>query len=76
MHNEIINLCGSGVLALSEVAGLISRPIVVRPNSPRVRYEVSIEKLTELTSVPDSRTTVLSFVSSELARQSTVGNAA
>ncbi|HLN29013.1 MAG TPA: NAD(P)-dependent oxidoreductase [Gemmataceae bacterium] len=76
IHHEIVNLCGSGVVALSEVLSLVSRPVAIRPNSPRVRYEVSIEKLAGLTWVPDTRKTVLSFVTSELVRQATVDNAA
>jgi len=76
IHQEIVNLCGSGVVALSEVLGLVSRHVAIRPNSPQVRYEVSIEKLAGLTCVPDSRRTVLSFVSAELVRQATVGDAA
>jgi hypothetical protein len=39
----------------------------VKPDSPTVRYEVSIEKISALTEVPETRTAVREFVHSQLA---------
>ena len=65
--NEILNLCGRGVIQLSEVLGMVDGAVPVQPDSPTVRYEVSIEKILRLTDVPETRTAVREFVQSEAA---------
>jgi nucleoside-diphosphate-sugar epimerase len=65
--NEILNLCGRGVIQLSEVLGMVEGAVPVQPDSPTVRYEVSIEKILRLTDVPETRTAVREFVHSEVA---------
>lgn len=58
---EIYNLCGKGTVALSEVIAQVGRDITVQPNSPRVRYAVSIDKISRLAEVPATRDAVLGF---------------
>lgn len=58
---EIFNLCGRSTIALSEVIAAKDGNITVQPNSPRVRYDVSIEKISRLASIPETRATVLDF---------------
>jgi nucleoside-diphosphate-sugar epimerase len=62
VRNEILNLCGSGVVRLADVVEWVGRPVTVQPGSARVRYDVSIEKLGRLVEVPVTRETVRSFV--------------
>ena len=58
---EVFNLCGKGTVALSDVMASTGLEVPVKPNSPRVRYAVSIEKLNRLAEIPDTRSTVLRF---------------
>src|SRR5258708_5838527 len=63
---EVFNLCGHGVVRLGEVAELAGAPVPVQPGSPTVRYEISLEKIGLLVSVPETRPTVLEFVREQL----------
>lgn len=65
-NNEIINVCGRGLISLQEVINLKGGAIEVKAGSPRVRYDVSIEKLSALVTVPETRETVMNFVRTEL----------
>jgi nucleoside-diphosphate-sugar epimerase len=65
--NEIFNLCGRGVIQLSEVLAIVDRPVPVHPNSPTVQYEVSIDKISRLATIPETRDAVRDFVQSQLA---------
>jgi nucleoside-diphosphate-sugar epimerase len=60
--NEIYNLCGRGVVRLSEVTGWAGRTVPANLGSPRVRYDVSIEKTSRVVSIPETRETVRRFV--------------
>lgn len=62
VHNEIMNVCGRGVICLREVITLVGREVPVQPGSPKVRYETSIEKLSRLVDVPETRPAVIEFV--------------
>lgn len=64
--NEIFNLCGAGAIRLREAMEAAGVDVPVQPDSPRVRYEVSIEKLSRVARVPETRTAVLDFVKSSL----------
>lgn len=59
--NETVNLCGSGTLRLGDLIDALGVPVAVQPSSPRVRYEVSTEKVARWVSVPDTRATVMTF---------------
>jgi len=65
---EVFNLCGSGVIQLSEAAELTGKPVPVQPGSPKVRYEISLEKIGSLVSVPDTRAAVLAFVREQIGQ--------
>lgn len=69
VRNEVFNLCGKGVVRLSEVAALMPRPVPVQPGSPRVRYEIGLEKLAGLVEPPETRPEVLAFVRQQLAER-------
>lgn len=58
---EVFNLCGKGTVALSEVIAATGREVTVQPDSRRVRYDVSIEKVSRLVEIPSTRETVLRF---------------
>lgn len=60
--HEIFNLCGIGVISISEAMAAAGCSILCEPNSPVVRYEVSTEKLSEIVELPETRRTVLEFV--------------
>ena len=66
IRREIFNLCGRGLVRLQEVIDLRGKAVTVNPNSPTLRYEVSIEKVSALVEVPETRAAVFEFVSSEL----------
>jgi nucleoside-diphosphate-sugar epimerase len=59
---EIVNVCGKGVLSLSEVGQLAGKPIRAQAGSPRVRYEVAIGKLESMQPVPQTSETLASFI--------------
>jgi nucleoside-diphosphate-sugar epimerase len=63
LSKEIVNVCGRGLISLQEAIAATGRPIAFQPNSPAVRYDVSIEKLSRWVIVPQTRATVLSFLS-------------
>lgn len=65
---EVFNLCGKGVVRLSEVAEQAPRPIAVQPGSPRVHYEICLRKISEHVTLPETRTAVLDFVRDTQAR--------
>jgi nucleoside-diphosphate-sugar epimerase len=66
LQNEVVNLCGKGVVALAEVIAQVRKPVTVQSGSPRARYEVNIEKLAKLVGVPETRDSVLRFVNQML----------
>ena len=62
--NDLFNVCGAGCIALARIAELAGKPA---PRSvvenPRVeRYEVNVEKLQSLASVPKTEATVRKFI--------------
>jgi nucleoside-diphosphate-sugar epimerase len=59
---EVINICGAGLVSLSEIGQLAGNKITAQPNSPRVRYEVSIEKLQAILPVPQTQQTLEDFL--------------
>lgn len=59
--HEIYNLCGSGLIALSEVLEAAGG-VACQPDSLVVRYEVNIEKLAGICEIPETRQAVLEYV--------------
>ncbi|MCH2174009.1 NAD(P)-dependent oxidoreductase [Myxococcota bacterium] len=57
-----VNVCGSGVVSLREVMAWAGTDVPVQPDSPRVRYQVSVDKLSQMLSVPETRKTVQQFI--------------
>jgi len=62
IKNEIINVCGNGLVKLSDVITLLGRDVPVKPGSPFVRYDVNINKLKKYCIVPNSQETVIKFI--------------
>jgi len=62
--NEIFNLCGAGVISISEVLRAAGSGAACEPDSPVVRYEVNIDKLAGIQEIPETRQTVLEFIRS------------
>ena len=66
--NEIVNVCGRGLVRLQAVIDRAGGPVPVQPGSPKVRYHVSIEKLQQWVEPPETRAAVLAFVDEELRK--------
>ena len=64
--NDIFNICGRGVVKLREVINRTGKNIPVQPDSPRVRYEVNISKISALIEMPDTRITIFDFLNGAL----------
>ncbi len=62
VSGEVFNVCGRGLISLEEVMAIAGSPVQVQPDSPRVRYEVCIERISRMHPIPDSRETVGEFV--------------
>lgn len=64
VENEIFNVAGDGVIALSEIAGMIANDASLsKPgDKPKERYEVSIQKIKRICAIPETRATVKAFV--------------
>ena len=60
--NDVVNVCGKGVIRLAEVLDDRGEAVPVNPGSPTVRYDVNVEKLSGLVKVPETRSTVLTYV--------------
>jgi nucleoside-diphosphate-sugar epimerase len=60
--NQIINICGSGTVSLNDVIALTGKEASVKVGSPIVHYDVSIERLRNMITIPSSRNTVLEFI--------------
>ena len=67
-RREVFNLAGRGLIRLDEVMAAVG-PVTVTPGSPRVRYELSVEKISRMVEMPETRRSVLEFVSSAEARE-------
>ncbi len=69
LWGQLFNVCGQGTVRLRTVVEFIGRAVAVNPDSPRVRYDVNINKLSGVISeVPGSEQAVLAFVSADGAR--------
>jgi len=59
--NDVINVCGNGLVKLQNILDKTGS-VEVKPESPIVKYNVNIEKLNKLVTVPDSMKTVINFI--------------
>jgi nucleoside-diphosphate-sugar epimerase len=59
---EIINICGDGLISLQDIADMAGKAVRVQPESPKVRYNVSIGKLQAIRPVPQTRDTLGAFL--------------
>ncbi len=60
--HEIFNLCGRGTVKIGEAAAATGREIAVAPGSPRVRYDINLEKISRVADIPETRPSVLEFI--------------
>ncbi len=68
ISREVINLCGKGVISLQEAMERTEIYVGSNPGSPRVRYDVNIEKASRWAAIPQTRDTVLRFLKDESRR--------
>lgn len=68
--NDIFNVAGRGVVKLREVMGWAGKEMASQPAAPPVRYEVSIDKVSDLTEIPLTRTVVRDYVNDYLGSAS------
>ncbi|MDX2181872.1 MAG: NAD(P)-dependent oxidoreductase [Bryobacteraceae bacterium] len=66
---QIFNLCGSGLATLKNLMAVVPWPVTVRPDSPRVRYEVSVAKIGAVATLPDSGASTASFLAAQIERK-------
>ncbi|HET8686409.1 MAG TPA: hypothetical protein VFM18_07060, partial [Methanosarcina sp.] len=59
---EIFNLCGNGLVKLGDIINLTQREIKIDENISPVCYEVSIDKIQSIVSIPSTHETVINFV--------------
>lgn len=71
ISNEVFNLCGSGTVSLASAMGWANATVEVQPESPRVTYDVSIEKLSKHIEIPPSAKAVEQFILAETGAEST-----
>lgn len=60
LTKEIFNVCGSGLVKLQKLLDVYN--VKVNPNSPIVKYDISIEKIQKITKIPESMKTVMNFI--------------
>jgi nucleoside-diphosphate-sugar epimerase len=65
IEGEIFNLCGDGLISPREIAEIAGREITLseesRVSSPRI-VDVNIEKIKNITSLPQTRQSVIDFI--------------
>jgi nucleoside-diphosphate-sugar epimerase len=64
LSQTIFNVCGEGFIKLNDIIEKFSLSLKVHENSPIVKYNVSIDKLKEIISVPETRKTVFDYFNS------------
>lgn len=60
--NEIVNVCGNGLVKLRDVMNHFGRDVAVQKGSPLCVYQINIDKIQACFPIPDSRDTVYEFV--------------
>ncbi len=66
--NEIYNLAGSGVVKLSEISKLANKEMLTENSLETVVYNISIDKLSKIISVPKSYPIVKEFIKNQIDR--------
>lgn len=61
-RNEIFNVCGDGLIKLQDVIDAAGKDVPVKPEATSVLYQINIDKLKSVASVPLTKKTVLDFV--------------
>jgi nucleoside-diphosphate-sugar epimerase len=64
-RRQIFNLCGRGVIPLREAVEAAGRTVTIAPASQRVRYNVSVNKISSWVELPRTWAAVLEFVRGE-----------
>jgi len=62
--NNIFNVCGNGLVKLQDLLET-HNDVEIKPNSPVVKYNINIEKLKKILTVPDSMNTVKTFIKTQ-----------
>jgi nucleoside-diphosphate-sugar epimerase len=60
--NEVLNLCGDGLVLLEDVIHEWGNKVEINPNSPKVLYNVNVNKVKKYVEIPSSREAVLDFL--------------
>lgn len=60
--NEVYNVSASGTISMQDVIDAVGQPVTAQPGSPCVNYELSLEKLSKLVQVPETRATVMAYL--------------
>lgn len=64
--NEIFNVCAAGTIKLQDVIEAAGQPVHAQPDSPLVNYELSLQKLSQVTTLPETRDSVLAYIADVL----------
>jgi nucleoside-diphosphate-sugar epimerase len=62
IKNEIINICGNGLVKLQNIINLTPYDIKVKENSPKVIYNINIDKLLSYVSISSSEEVVKNYI--------------
>ncbi len=62
IQNETFNLCGDGLVELEEVIREWGKQVEIKPNSPKVLYNVNVNKVKKYVEIPSSRDAVFDFL--------------
>jgi nucleoside-diphosphate-sugar epimerase len=63
--NEVLNVCGQGVVSVRELSAWAGRPAETGdPSVPRIHYEINNEKLAAFWRIPSSSATARDFIAS------------
>jgi nucleoside-diphosphate-sugar epimerase len=65
--NDTFNVCGRGTVRLAEVVRLFGRDVPFKSGAPTVRYEIGLDKVSRHVTLPDTRSSVTTFVRDQLA---------
>lgn len=64
LSREVINLCGDGLVKLQDMIDSVGVQIEVNPNSPRVLYNINVDKAKKYVDIPSSTDAVLNYLRS------------